>query len=217
MRTNLRALAVVIVTALALIAPSTAPSTASSIAHAQPTGRDILLMGSSTTGCTGPSTPSACFVNKVKAARAADRFTVLARGGTYVAYGTPSQNWTTTAIPGGHDIVVVQLGINDWYVPVTPLTFGAQVAELLQRVRSANPDAEIHWVRTWMPAPTGNADIRRSMWVRHGFSTADAVETVGGTFHDMSGTPTRFAVDSTGWHYNNLGHQRLADLLLSFM
>lgn len=30
-------------------------------------------------------------------------FTVLGRGGTYVAYGTnPTQNWTQTTIPIGH-------------------------------------------------------------------------------------------------------------------
>jgi lysophospholipase L1-like esterase len=193
-----------------------------------PEPRRILIMGSSTTAGVGPVTatgapdPARSYVNLTRTARPEDTFTVLGRGGTYVAYGTnPATNWTQTTIPAGHDTVIIQLGINDWYVPVDPTVYRAQLDELLGRVATANPAARtngaIHWIRTWMPTPTGNADIRRSMWVRHGYTTADAIEHIDGHFHDMPGTPTPYAADTTGWHYNATGHQKLADTVLTLL
>jgi lysophospholipase L1-like esterase len=215
-----------IVAALAVVAAALTLTAA--VAGAQPPSnpwdpKRVLIMGSSTTGCVGPvdsagqPDPSQCYVNLVKASRQNDTVTVLAKGGSYVAYGPAAQNWTTTTIPGGNDIVIIQLGVNDWYVPVAPATYRTQLDSLLDRVVAANPAAEIHWIRTWMPTPTGNADTRRSMWVQHGYVTADAVEAVGGQFHDMAGTPGPFAADATGWHYNGGAHQRMARVVLDFM
>jgi len=188
----------------------------------------ILIMGSSTTTGVGPvdaagnPDPARSYVNLTRTSRPNDTFTILGRGGTYVAYGTdPTRNWTTTTIPAGHDTVIIQLGINDWYVPVDPTLYRTQLDELLARVATANPTAHanghIHWIRTWMPTPTGNADIRRSMWVRHGYTTADAIQQLGGQFHDMPGTPTPYAADTTGWHYNATGHQKLANTVLELL
>lgn len=179
--------------------------------------KNVLILGSSTTACVGPLDPADCYVTLLQGSRENDTFTVIARGGTYVAYGTPAQNWTETPIPAGNDIVVVQLGINDSYVPVDPTLYGAQVDELLARVMAANPAAELLWVRTWMPTPTGNPDVRRSMWVQHGYVTADAVLQHGGVFLDMPGTPGPYAADSTGWHYNGGGHQVIAARLLAYL
>jgi hypothetical protein len=204
------------------VTPPTAPTTvpvnvAPCDGNPAPEGKNVLFLGSSTTGCTGPSDLDHCYVKLVEKERTADHFTVVGRGGTYVAYGTPSQNWTQTTIPSGMDTVIIQLGINDWYVPVAPSTFRSQLDEFLGRVRTANPDADIHWIRTWMPTPTGDADTRRSMWVQHGYVTADAVEAVHGFFHDMPGTPAPRDIDSTGWHYNDQAHAELADVVLSFL
>lgn len=179
----------------------------------------ILLLGSSTTGCTGPTNPDTeCYVNIVKATRANDVVTSLGRGGTYVGYGTPAQNWTSTEIPAGNDIVFIQLGINDWYVPVDTITYRAQLDASLHRVAVANPVAwsagQIHWIRTWMPVPTGNAANRKAVWYDHGVATAEAVQAVNGQFHDMAGDPAYRAADATGWHYNSGGHQELARLVL---
>lgn len=196
-------------------ATSVVPVTVSPCQPGAPAGRDVLIMGSSTTACTGPSSVDACYVTKVKNARPADRFTVIGRGGTYVGYGTAGQNWTTTPIPTGQEIVVIQLGINDWYVPVDPAQYRAQLDTLIGRIRSANPDADLYWVRAWMPNyPT---DTRLSMWTRHAWVTADALAAVNGTFLDMPGDPAPYRADTTGWHYNDAGHQALADKVLDLL
>jgi lysophospholipase L1-like esterase len=188
-------------------------------------GQRVLLMGSSTTGCAGPSSPARCYGNLLKAARPADSFTVLARGGTYIGYGTPAQNWTATPIPGGHDVVVIQLGINDWYVPVQPATLRQQIDRLVGRVKAANPGARIGWLRTWMPVPTGNAVDRLRWWALHGQVAADAMfyarqDGSDATFLDMgtSPQPRRSAkVGDNGWHYNDRGHTELADAVLNWL
>jgi lysophospholipase L1-like esterase len=220
MRARLRAAAVALTAATAAVLFGAGPGSAA----AGQVAEQILIMGSSTTACAGQlSSPANCYVNIVKAAHPADTFTVLGRGGTYIGYGTAAQNWTTTPIPGGHDRVVIQLGINDWYVPVAPATLRQQIDGLVIRVKAANPGAKIAWVRTWMPVPTGNADVRQSMWAQHGWSTADAMSyartacnpncTPVADFIDMgtSPAPRRSTVSGdNGWHYNDRGHAEIA-------
>lgn len=200
----------------ALIALVLLLTTASSAAAAAPL--KILIMGSSTTGCAGVSTPAACYVERVRAARPDITVTSLGRGGTYVGYGTADKNWTGTPIPTGNNIVVIQLGINDWFVPVAPAVMRSDVVTLIDRVRKANPGAAIVWLRTWMPqtAPE-DFDERQEMWARHGVRTRSAVLSFGGRWIDAdpfgdAGGPYR--ADSTGWHYNDAGHIVLADLVL---
>jgi lysophospholipase L1-like esterase len=217
MRRTMRAFAVVVTGAAALAVGIQVSSAANQVAER------ILIMGSSTTGCAGPSTTARCYVNLVKAAHPQDAFTVLARGGTYIGYGTPAQNWTQTTIPSGHDRVVIQLGINDWYVPVAPSTFRQQIDNLVIRVKTANPGTKIVWLRTWMPTPGDTSDGRKAMWTLHGNVAADAMfyarqsNAVGGpaeaTFIDMGTTPSprrsNMAADN-GWHYNDRGHAEMA-------
>lgn len=208
-----------------LLAALTVTSAPVAPASAQ-VGQRILIMGSSTTGCAGPSTPAKCYVNLVKAAHPLDSFTVLARGGTYIGYGTPTQNWTQTPIPPGHDRVIIQLGINDWYVPVAPATLRQQIDRLIIRVKAANPGASIAWLRTWMPVPTGSADVRQSMWAQHGWVTADAMfyaHAVDGTataFLDMGTSPgprRSTAPGDNGWHSNDRGHAEIADVVSDWL
>jgi lysophospholipase L1-like esterase len=176
----------------------------------------ILIMGSSTTACSGQLTSATrCYVHLVEAAQPGARFTVLGRGGTYIAHGTdPARNWTRTRIPAGHDRVIVQLGINDWYVPVPPAQLRRDLDRLITRVRAANPGARIAWVRTWMPVPTGDAAARRRMWALHGRTTATALRhAAGATFIDMRTSPgPRRSTNpgDAGWHYNDRGHAELA-------
>jgi lysophospholipase L1-like esterase len=219
MRTIRVALAVLLA-ALTLTAP----------AQAEPVGQRILILGSSTTACAGPSTPAKCYINIVKAARPLDTVTVVARGGTYIGYGTPAQNWTTAAIPSGNDAVLIQLGINDWYVPVPPATLRQQIDQLVIRVKAANPGARIGWVRTWMPAQGDTSDARKAMWALHGQYTADAMYyarqpgSVGGaapaTFIDLGTSPgprRSTAPGDAGWHYNDFGHAEIADGVLAWL
>lgn len=193
--------------------------------------RDILVMGSSTTGCAGPSAPAKCYVNIIDAALPTDNVTTLARPGTYVAYGTPTQNWTTTPIPSGQEIVIIQLGINDWYVPVAPATYRIQLTGtvaadgadgLLTRVRAANPTARIYWLSAWMPAYGAYLQVRQDMWQDHGEVTAAAVNAVGGVMIDVDPTGDRrasapYRADATGWHYNDAGHLVLAKRVLDLI
>lgn len=192
---------------------------------AQPLPEKILIMGSSTTACAGDlTTPAHCYVNLVKAAHPDDTIDVLGRGGTYIGYGTTAQNWTTTTIPPGNQRVIIQLGINDWYVPVPPATLRQQIDKLVIRVKAANPGATIAWVRTWMPTPGDTSDARKAMWALHGQYTADAMlyarsaTAVGGAspvadFLDMGTSPGPRRSSNTGdngWHYNDLGHAEIA-------
>lgn len=183
--------------------------------------KHVLIMGSSTTGCAGPVDSngqpdiSQCYVTLLQNSRPLDTFNVVPKAGSCIAYG--AVNWLNTTIPGGNDIVIVQLGINDWYVPIAPATYSTQVDGLLDRVRAANPDALLLWVRTWRPVPTGNADVRNTMWVDHGYVTADVVEAHDGIFLDMPGSPAPYAADATGWHYNGGGHAAIAARLLTYL
>jgi hypothetical protein len=175
----------------------------------------ILIMGSSTTACSGQLTSAArCYVRLVEGAHPRTEFTVLGRGGTYIAYGPdPAKNWTRTPIPAGHDRVIIQLGINDWYVPVRPAQLRRDIDRLVIRVKAANPGARIAWVRTWMPGPTGDPAVRRRMWAMHGRTTAAAMRHAGATFIDMRTSPgprRSTAAGDNGWHYNDRGHAELA-------
>lgn len=221
MRARLRAATAALTATAALVVAGAVPGSA---AARQPAEK-ILIMGSSTTACAGQlSSPANCFVNLVKAAHPLDQVTALGRGGTYIAYGTnPATNWTTTEIPAGNDRVVIQLGINDWYVPVQPAQLRRDIDQLIIRVKRANPGAKIVWVRTWMPTPTGNADVRQSMWTQHGWYTADAMYyartacnpncTPTADFLDMATSPgprRSTVAGDNGWHYNDLGHAEIA-------
>lgn len=179
-------------------------------------GMNVLIMGSSTTGCAGSLTPPDkpdCYVNLVKAERSQHSFQVMANAGSYVAYGTdPAHNWTETEIPTGKDVVIVQLGVNDWYVPVAPATYRAQLDDFLGRIRIANMTARIYWLMTWMP--NVRTDSRMSMWLQHQWVTADALKAVGGEYYPMPGDPAQYASTvpaDNGWHYNIAGHRALAN------
>jgi lysophospholipase L1-like esterase len=185
-------------------------------------GRTVLIIGSSTTACAGQlSSAARCYVRLVEAAHRHGEVTVLGRGGTYIGYGTdPARNWTTTPIPRGYARVIIQLGINDWFVPVQPAELRHDIDRLVGRVEAANPGARIAWVRTWMPLPTGDVGVRQRMWARHGLVTAAAMRAAGGTFLDM-GTrpgPRRSTIPGDdGWHYNDRGHAEIAAALNAWL
>lgn len=184
----------------------------------------VLILGSSTTACAGqlpgPVPSPDCYVSLVRAANPQDEVTAVGRGGTYIAFYDPKdkrpaaqQNWATYPIPTGYDRVIVQLGINDWYVPVAPATLRQHIDKLMARVRAANPNARIAWLRAWMPTPTGDANARQSMWMLHGQYTADAMAFAHADLLDMGTTPyvrRSTVANDGGWHYNVRGHAELA-------
>jgi hypothetical protein len=218
MRSRLRAAIVALTSTAALVVVGAGNGSA-----ADQVGENVLIMGSSTTACAGQlSDPAFCFVKIVENAHPLDHVDVLGRGGTYIGYGTAAENWTTTPIPSGHDRVVIQLGINDWYVPVAPATLRQQIDRLIIRVKTANPGAKIAWVRTWMPSAGDTSDARKAMWTLQGQYTADAMNyartacnpncTPTATFIDMGTSPgprRSTASGDGGWHYNDLGHKEI--------
>lgn len=179
----------------------------------------VLIMGTSTTACVGPTDAASCYVNRVRAARPGWAVTVIGRGGTYTGWGPVAQNWTTQAIPTGHSVVVLQHGTNDWYVPVPPVEQRAHVADLMARTRAANPHALLVWVRTWMPDVSAADRVARTdMWHQHGAVTRSAVERHGGWWLDLDptgtgGTPYR----ADAFHYDNAGHAVIAQRLLPYL
>lgn len=117
------------------------------------------------------------------------------------------------------DIGIVQLGINDWYVPLTAGTFQTQVTELMEEIRSQSPSMQLFWLRTWMP--NSEAASRIDMWNQYEEVLKEVVESVGvkpAIFVDMRETNrSLYWLDDTGFHYNDLGHQLLANRLLEYL
>ena len=116
---------------------------AGAVAAGAQASRSILFLGTSTTEGMGAVPKSARFVYLVKAARPDDTFTELARGGTTLVNADPAKSWESTVIPGGHDIVIAQFGINEWNTGVTATSLRQQATDFLARVRAANPSARI--------------------------------------------------------------------------
>jgi lysophospholipase L1-like esterase len=114
------------------------------------------------------------------------------------------------------DLAVVQLGINDWYVPVDADTFQTQVRTMLTRLRNQSPNIQLFWLRTWMP----NSDdaSRIQMWNDYEVALAEVVTEPGPwpcRFLDMrESNRSLYWFDPTGFHYNDFGHQLLAKKVL---
>lgn len=114
------------------------------------------------------------------------------------------------------DIAFVQLGINDWYVPVATATFKSQVQTLLSRLRVQSPAIQLFWLRTWMP---NSEDVSRILkWDEYEVALADVVKQPGPwpcKFLDMRETNrSLYWFDPTGFHYNDFGHSLLAKKVL---
>lgn len=197
--------------------------TTASSAAAVPTllSQRVLILGTSTTACSGPTDPALCYTERLRAARSAVPMTVIGRAGTYTGWGPMEQNWSQQVIPSGFSVVVLQHGTNDWYVPVPTAEEQADVTSLLQRTHAANPYALLVWVRTWMPAVSAaNWTARKAVWDAHGAVQRDAVQSFGGVWLDLDPTGTGgvgYRADETGWHYNNAGHGVIAARILPYL
>lgn len=114
------------------------------------------------------------------------------------------------------DIAIVQLGVNDWYVPVATDTFKTQVQTMLTRLRVQSPNIQLFWLRTWMP--NSDDESRIQTWNDYEVALADVVTQPGPwpcRFLDMRETNrSLYWYDPTGFHYNDLGHQLLAKKVL---
>lgn len=117
------------------------------------------------------------------------------------------------------NIGIVQLGINDWYVPVVSATFKSQVITMLTELRSQSPNMQIFWLRTWMP--NSESASRIDQWNQYEDVLNEVVQFPGvvpAIFLDMRETNrSLYWLDDTGFHYNDLGHQLLAKKLLEYL
>jgi lysophospholipase L1-like esterase len=117
------------------------------------------------------------------------------------------------------DVAFVQLGVNDWYVPVVADTFKTQVQTMLSRLRVQSPNIQLFWLRTWMP---NSDDVSRiQMWNDYEVALADVVTQPGPwpcRFLDMrESNRSLYWFDPTGFHYNDFGHQLLAKKVLEWV
>lgn len=195
----------------------------SAVAIGAQTSRAILFLGTSTTEGMGAIPKAARFVDLVKAARPGDTFTELARGGTTLVNADPAKSWENTVIPGGHDIVIAQFGLNEWNTGVTATMLRTQATDFLARVRTANPNAQIYWLSPWIPQYTVTTfpDLRGNLWQEQGMAIEAALRTVQGVHIDLGPTGSRREAapysfgGSDGLHYNNAGHRKIADAVLA--
>ena len=119
---------------------------------------------------------------------------------------------TTPDFPRAQQLYVVELGTND-ATRVNYREFRTQYARLLDRIRSASPDAALVCVGVWRPkkiADTFDTIIK------------DLCEVRGGVFRSISdlaedehlrgpGGATTFEGRSDAFHPNDRGHRMIAD------
>lgn len=184
--------------------------------HFQSESRNILIVGSSTTAGTGPSSPEKAYANLVQAARPNDNFSVFSEGGSDV------DDWASdvgSVLPSDQDIIVLQLGINLWLAGTSSMTFTANCNALFELLRTYNRIAEIYFIRAWMPRTSYPSQL--TLWDDYGDVLASFESDVyirPFTFLDMLEENLELYYQTgQGIHYNDIGHQLLANRLLSII
>lgn len=187
--------------------------------------RNILIMGTSTTAGAGASPITNRYVDLIKAARPADVYTELAISGSTLVNANPALSWENRAIPENHKIVIMQFGLNDWDTGVPVATFREQALAFVERVRVANPYAQLYWLSPWIKQYTVTSlpDVRGNRWQEFGMAIETAMRSVQGTHIDLDPTGSRRAAvpyssgEPSGLHYNNAGHRKIADAVLAYI
>jgi lysophospholipase L1-like esterase len=197
--------------------------TVSASSSSAQTSRDILILGTSTTQGMGAVPASNRYASRVQAARPADNFTITGVGGTTLA-DPATPNWLGYTVPTGQEIVVLQFGFNEWNRSTPAATFKTWAIDFMTRVRTANPGVRIIWLSPWISQYTPVLpDVRADLWQQYGKEIEAALRAMGGTVEHVDMDPhgsQRAAVQYSmgspdGLHYNNKGHQALADALLT--
>jgi lysophospholipase L1-like esterase len=188
------------------------------------TGRKILILGTSTTEGMGATPLANRYASLVAQARPTDEFTVLGRGGTTLA-DAATANWLDYAVPGGHDVVVLQFGFNEWNRGTPVATFKTWAGDFVTRVRASNPGAKVVWLSPWISqyVPTSLPDGRAELWQQYGMAVGSVLRAAGGSTAHVDLDPTgsrRLAAPfsfgaADGLHYNNAGHAKIAEALLT--
>ncbi len=185
-------------------------------------GRNVLILGTSTTEGMGATPAENRYTAVVARARPLDSFTVVGRGGTTLA-DPATPNWLDYAVPSGYDVVVLQFGFNEWNRSVSPEIFHTWAGDFVARVRTANPGARLVWLSPWISQYTPTLpDARAELWQRYGQVIAAVLRAAGGevTHVDLDPTGSRrlaapYSLGSPdGLHYGNRGHAAIADALL---
>lgn len=178
--------------------------------------REILIVGSSTTAGTGVSSPEKTYHEIVQAARPNDNFQVFSEGGSDV------DDWASdvgSLLPGDQDIIVLQLGINLWLAGTSSVTFTANCQALFELLRQDNPLAEMYFLRGWMPRTSYDSQL--VLWETYAnilTSFESDIYIRPFTFLDMlEANLDLYYMTGSGIHYNDIGHQLMADRLLAII
>jgi acyl-CoA thioesterase-1 len=129
--------------------------------------------------------------------------------------GTVAAALTTPDFPRAQQLYVVELGTND-ATRVNYRDFRTQYARLLDRIRTASPDAALVCVGVWRPkelADTFDTIIKDLCEVRGGVFRAISDLAEDEHLRGPAGVPT-FEGRSDAFHPNNRGHRMIADRVL---
>ncbi len=184
--------------------------------HFQSEARDIMILGSSTTAGTGVSAPDKNYTALLEVARPNDNFQVFSEGGSDV------DDWASqivSPLPHNQDVVILQLGINLWLAGTSSVTFTANCKALFDNIRFYHPISQIYFLRGWMPRTTYDSQV--ALWKTYSdilTSFESDIYIRPFTFLDMlEENLDLYYMTGAGIHYNDIGHQLIANRLLAYI
>lgn len=183
----------------------------------QSEGKDILVIGSSTTAGVGPSSLDKRWIALVEAARPQHNFYVATEGGSDV------DDWPSDIgfgiLPQNQDIIILQLGINLWLTGTANATFELNVAGLMGQIYTYHPAAVVFFLRAWMPRTSYDSQVIK--WADYGYILSSFQEFKAYYnpffFLDRYETNPEIYRHEEGIHYNDLGHELLAKTILDLI
>jgi len=178
--------------------------------------RDIMIVGDSVTAGVGPSSSDKAYYNLVQDARPLDSFHV------HSELNSDVDDWpgdVGTTLQSNQDVIILQLGINLWRSSTSSATFKSNCQAFFELLRQYNPISQIYFIRGWMPATAVASQI--ALWTAYeGVLAAFASDIYVRpfTFVDMKEDNLElYYASGQSILYNDIGHQLLADRLLSII
>jgi lysophospholipase L1-like esterase len=122
------------------------------------------------------------------------------RGGVRVAY------WAARKLPAGMNLVIIELGTNDFFAERAPTAadfarFDRQYRWLVSHIRRSSPHAKLVCLSLWHPAVDGGSTVPWNSIIRR--------DCAGGYVNITDlGTKAHLAAD--GFHPNDVAHKLIA-------
>jgi len=178
--------------------------------------RDILIVGDSNTVGLGASSTDKIYHEIVQAARPNDNFSVFPEVNSDV------DDWASdvgSVLPSNQDLIILQLGINLWLSTTPSVTFKSNCQALFELLRQYNPIAQIYFLRGWRPRTAAANQL--ALWdtykgILSGFQSDYFVRPFYSLEMLEDNLELYYATGQTIL-YNDIGHQLLADRLLSII